>query len=308
MKKTILSLVMMLTMALVATAGPKVTVHPGNKATAGKTQVEFKGDSLVVNDGDESVTVSGIPELQKVRDKINEALDDTLATGDAGSISIGDDDMDLSPEDLKAMSEQWADVAKKVAYASILGLLALVLLILLFRYLNRRSKYRVMERAIENNYPLNDISLTDNQRRAIYVQQPVVTASTPMAAAPQQPGQVPVGTPIQGQTPANPIVMTSIFNWRALMPAIRVAGWGVLLALFGIFVCDGHDPFTYIGLALMFVGLCKGFILYKEQKELHEAALRAQDMQPRRPVTQGTPMPPPMDDDYREDNEPYQPY
>ena len=49
--------------------------------------------------------------------------------------------------------------------------------------------------------------------------------------------------------------------------------------------------------------------LYKEQKELQEAALRAQDMQPRRPVTQGTPMPPPLDDDYKEDDSnTYQPY
>ena len=114
MKKTILSLVMMLTMALVATAGPKVTVHPNSKTTAGKTNVEFKGDTIVVNDGDESVTVSGLPELQKVRDKINEALDDTLATGNVGSISIGDDDMDLSAEDIKALSGQWAEVAKKI--------------------------------------------------------------------------------------------------------------------------------------------------------------------------------------------------
>ena len=304
MKKTILSLVMMLTMAMAVTAAPVVKAAP-----ASKTNVEFKGDTIIVNDGDQSVTVSGLPELQKVRDKINEALDDTLTTGNGAAIGIGDHD--LSPDDIKYMSDHWGEIAKQICYASIAGLLALVALVLLFRYLNRRNKYRVMEKAIENNYPLNDLSLNDIKRNAIYVQQPVFSTPVPPAApgAPQQPGQVPVGTPIKGQTPDNPVVMTNVVNWRALMPAIRVLGWGLFVWLFGIFVAGGNDPFTVIGLALMFVGLCKGFILYKEQKALQEAANRAQQMPPYGPVREGTPMPPNFDADYKEDdNTPYQPY
>ena len=304
MKKTILSLVMMLTMAMAVTAAPVVKAAP-----ASKTNVEFNGDTIIVNDGDQSVTVSGLPELQKVRDKINEALDDTLTTGNGSAIGIGDHD--LSPDDIKYMSDHWGEIAKQMCYASIAGLLALVALVLLFRYLNRRNKYRVMEKAIENNYPLNDLSLNDIKRNAIYVQQPVFSTPVPPAApgAPQQPGQVPVGTPIKGQTPDNPVVMTNVVNWRALMPAIRVLGWGLFVWLFGIFVAGGNDPFTVIGLALMFVGLCKGFILYKEQKALQEAANRAQQMPPYGPVREGTPMPPNFDADYKEDdNTPYQPY
>ena len=304
MKKTILSLVMMLTMAMAVTAAPVVKAAP-----ASKTNVEFKGDTIIVNDGDQSVTVSGLPELQKVRDKINEALDDTLTTGNGAAIGIGDHD--LSPDDIKYMSDHWGELAKQMCYASLAGLLALVALVLLFRYLNRRNKYRVMEKAIENNYPLNDLSLNDIKRNAIYVQQPVFSTPVPPAApgALQQPGQVPVGTPIKGQTPDNPVVMTNVVNWRALMPAIRVLGWGLFVWLFGIFVAGGNDPFTVIGLALMFVGLCKGFILYKEQKALQEAANRAQQMPPYGPVREGTPMPPNFDADYKEDdNTPYQPY
>ena len=297
MKKTILTLVMMLTMALATTGGPIIKATPASKAN-----VEFKGDSIVVTDGGESVTVSGLPELQKVRDKINEVLDDTLTTGGEATVQIGD--QEISPEDLKYMSDHWGEVVKQISYASILGLLALVLLVLLFRYLNRRNRYRVMERAIENNYPLNDLSFTDVRHSAVYVQQPVVNA-----AAPQQPGQVAMGTPIQGQTPNNPIVMTGVVNWRALMPGIRVLGWGLFLSLFGLFVCGGDDPFTFIGIALMFVGLCKSFILYKEQKALEEATQRSQQMSPREPMREGIPVPPPLDDDYKEDDSnTYQPY
>ena len=285
MRKTILTMVMMLTMALAATAGSIVKTTP-----ASKTNVELKGDSIVINDGDESVTLSGLPEIQKVREKINDALDDTLTAGSGTTIEIGNHQGDLSPEDIKEMSAQWGRVAERIAYASIAGLLGLVLLVLLFRFLNRRNKYRVIEKAIENNVPLNELMLNDFKRGAIYVQQPIVTT------APQQAGQVPVGTPIKGQTPDNPIVVANVVNWRALMPAIRVSGWGLFLLLFGLIVCGGNDPFTVIGLALMLVGLCKGFILYMEQKTLQQAANNAsQQMPPRQPMREGIPVPPPMD-------------
>ena len=308
MRKTILTFAMMLMMAITATAGPTITAHP-----AKKTNVEFKGDSIVVNDGDKSVTVSGLPELQKVRDRINDALDDTLTSGDGTTVEIGDSKGELAPEDIKYMSDHWGNVAKDIAFASILGMLALVMLVLFFRYLNRRNKYRVIEKAIENNYPLNDLSLNDTKRSAIYVQQPVVTAPPMANGVPvQQPGQVPVGTPIAGQTPDNPIVMTDMVNWRALMPAVKWMGWGALLILFSVAIGEFENPFWPTGLALMFVGVCKGFILYKEQKSLQEAWKRAAQQRPvqtQEPVREGTPMPPAFDEDYKEDdNTPYQPY
>ena len=293
MKKTILTLVMMLTLTLAATAAPVVKAQPTNK-----THVALKGDSIVVTDGDEEVTVSGIP--QKVRDKINEALDDTLTAGDGTTVEIEGYKGELSPEDIKYMSDHWGEVIRQISYASILGLLALVGLVLLFRFLNRRNKYRVIEKAIINNYPLDELSLNDSKHSAIFVQQPVVTAA---------PGQVTVGTPIQGQTADNPVVMTDMVNWRALMPAVKWMAWGIVFFLFGMVVGDFENPFWPIGLALIFVGLCKGYLLYKEQKALQEAWRRAGQMAPKSaPMREGIPVPPPMDNDYKEDDNTYQPY
>ena len=265
-----------------------------------------------MNDGDESVTVSGLPELQKVRDKINRALDDTLTSGNGTNVRVNGLKEDMSPEDIKEISNQWASVVKQMTISGSFCLLGIVALVLLFRFMNRRSKYRVIEKAIENNYPLNELSLNDTRRSAIYVQQPVVTATPPAfnGAPAQQPGQVPVGTPISGQTPDNPIVMTDMVNWRALMPAVKWIGWGTLLVLFSVAIGDAENPFWPIGLALMVVGVCKGFILYKEQKSLLEAWKHSQQMQPRQPMREGIPVPPPMDEDYRndDDNNTYQPY
>ncbi len=310
MRKTILLLAMMLTMTLAATAGPVIKATPAKEKA--NTNIQFKGDSITITDGDESVTVSGLPEMQKVRDKINRALDDTLNAGSGTSVRIGDNEGELAPEDIKEISNQWASTVKQMAISGSFCLLGIVALVLLFRFLNRRNKYRVIEKAIENNYPLNELSLNDTRRSAIYVQQPVVTATPPAfnGAPAQQPGQVPVGTPIGGQTPDNPVVMTDMVNWRALMPAIKWIGWGTLLVLFSVAIGDAENPFWPIGLALIVVGVCKGFILYKEQQSLQEAWKRAQQMQPREPMREGIPVPPPMDEDYRndDDNNTSQPY
>jgi len=306
MKKTILTLALMLTMALAATAAPVIKATP-----ASKPSVELKGDTITVSDGDKSVTLSGLPEMQKVRDKINRALDDTLNAGSGTTVEICDHKGELSPEDVKEISNQWASVVKQMTISGSFCLLGLVALVLFFRFLNRRNKYRVIEKAIDNNYPLNELSLNDTKRSAIYVQQPVVTAPrmANAAPAPQQAGQVPVGTPISGQTADNPIVMTDMVNWRALMPAVKWVGWGTVLVLFSIAIGDAENPFWPVGLALMGVGLCKGFILYKEQKALQEAWKRGQQMPPREPMREGIPVPPSFDNDYKEDdNTTYQPY
>ena len=110
MKKTILTLALMLMMALAATAAP------ATKATsASKPSVEFKGDTITVSDGDKSVTLSGLPEMKKVRDKVNRALDDTLNAGSGTTVEIGDYRGDLSPDDVKEISNQWASVVKQMA-------------------------------------------------------------------------------------------------------------------------------------------------------------------------------------------------
>ena len=299
MKKTILTFALMLMMALATVAAPAINTHRSSKPA-----VAMRGDSALA---------SGVREMEKVRDKIDATLDDTITRGDGSYVSIGN--QELSPEDIRAMSDQWASVVKQMMISGSFCLLGLVTLVLLFRFLNRRNKYRVIEKAIENNYPLNELSLNDVKRSAIYVQQPVVQAppviQTPPAvsAAPaQQSGGVPVGTPMPGQAAASPIVMTDMVNWRALMPAVKWIGWGTLLVLFSAAIGDFENPFWPIGLALTVVGVCKGFILYKEQKTLQQAWKRAEQMQPREPMREGIPVPPAFDNDYKGDDDAnYQP-
>ena len=268
MKKTILTLVMMLTMAL---AIPSANAAPVSKA--------------------ESVIDASMKGVERVKEKIDEALDDTITTSDGATVEIDGHKGELSPDDIKEISNQWVSVAKQMFISGSFCLLGLVALVLCFRYLTRRRKYAVIEKAIINNYPLNDLAMSEAKRTAIYVPQPVYPAAAPAGSA------------------QRPVAVTSMPNWRALMPAVKWIAWGTLFVLFSIAACDGgEDPFWPIGLVLILVGVCKGFILYKEQKALQEAwNLNVSRQQQEEPMREGIPVPPPMDNDYKEDDT-YQPY
>ena len=260
MKKTILTFALML---MVALATQTTMAAPMTKA-----------DSVI------NAKMQGV---ERVKEKIDQTLDDTIATGDRDGWAVEmAKDSDMTPEQIKAISDRWAQVFEVVATAAIFGLLALILLVLLFRYLTRRRRYAVMEKAILNNYPLNDLTLNESKNTAIYVPQPVM------------PGQVPVGTPVDKYASA-PVTMTAMPNWRALMPAVKWMAWGVAFTLFG-FIEGGDNPFWPIGLALIFVGVCKGYILYKEQKTLQEAWELNVGRHQQEPMREGIPVPPPVND------------
>ena len=79
MKKTILTLALMLMMALAATAGPAIKATP-----ASKTHVALKGDSIVVTDGKDAVTISGLDLQMAKEDALNYGLSVTLISVSTG--------------------------------------------------------------------------------------------------------------------------------------------------------------------------------------------------------------------------------
>ena len=167
---------------------------------------------------------------------------------------------------------------ESITIASILGVLVLLFIILWFRYLTRRRKYDVMEKAIMNNYPLSDLTLNDSKYNTIYVPQPVMPSA----------GANPSTAPAQA-----PMTMTAMPNWRALMPAVKWMAWGLAFLLFGLI--EGEiNPFLPLGLALMFVGVCKGYIMHKEQKMLQDAWDRNAPNRQSEAMREGIPVPPPV--------------
>ncbi len=213
------------------------------QAEAARHQIVTRGDTMmVVDDGDTAVIVG--MGLGKIKARVERALNDTLL--DAGQVSSDTVDGDVewkvngqrADVDLQAINETWAWAARDAMRNFFFWISVIVFLGLLFGYLRRRSQNRVIERAIENNYPLPDGLYGHRQTpRTIYVQQPIVTQAptpTPPPAGEQAPTQG-TATPPPLMSPAylqhGRQVTSDMINLRALYPAFKWIAVGTLSRL-----------------------------------------------------------------------------
>lgn len=128
---------------------------------------------------------------------------------------------------------RWADVAQNATLMLSVSVIVVVFLCLLFYYLHRKAKYRVIEKAIENNYPLPP-SLGG-------VQPPKVVptgsdawrgvGSHPTQPAPQQPNAP--SSDSTAMPSQQPIFYRT--NYRAYKSSFTLISVGVALALFFLF-------------------------------------------------------------------------
>jgi len=258
MKRNIL-----VTLALIATL-----LLTSTAAHADKVNIGPNGQMTIVS-GDDTMSVSAGKGLSRLGVKISDAINDTIINMNQGdSASVASVDTGVGPvvslnelKEWKEISHEWAWVAQNIAMLTLAAVLAAMLLVLVFRYLNRRSKLRVIEKAIENNYPL-PAGIFSESKRMVVVQQPTTSATAPAANAvgnndaAQQ--QVPVGTPMA----------VNFLSWDVLKSPIKWAAWGVGLTLFG--ALEWATPFLCVGIALIVVGATKAYVRYQEVKGINE--------------------------------------
>lgn len=270
MKKTIISLMMALLAALIAVAAPA-------KDSIGNVTITHHGDTAEIMHQGDTMFVAGPMDLAGLRDKINNVLDDTVFSS-GYEIASGADYGEAM--DLNRINMYWSNTASEIVFCFFVFLVVVVFIVVRYRYLTRRSKYRMIEKAIENNYPLTDAMFSDNKQNAASVPPTVVSqpAQAPSASA-SSPQSVPAPAP-------NVPAMT---DWSAFNPAIKWLGIGIGLFCFGLLVDAG--PFTAVGLALTAVGIAKGYICYRQQQEMKQFYRQ----QPQgKPMDKGAAVPPPF--------------
>lgn len=291
MKKTIISFLMAMLCALMVVAAPAHQHKPAGKAAAQVTDSAARqADAAVIIHNGDTVRIKGGSGMARLNDIIEHAvdgaLDDTLYNGH-GAVAAADNG---EPIDFNAVNEYWSKSVSKIVIVACFCLVFIVLLVVWFRYLTRRRKYRMIEKAIENNYPLTDAMLGDT-RRTVLVQQPARAS-------------MPAGEPVANAAPAagapSPAPQVAVLtDWSAYNPALKWGGIGCGLLLFGV-LC-GAEPFTAVGLALMVVGAVKGYICYRQQQEMQQwrAQQPQQSQQPQQPqgepMREGIAVPPPFD-------------
>ncbi|MBR5728273.1 MAG: hypothetical protein IKX39_06450 [Muribaculaceae bacterium] len=262
MKKMIFTLVALLLASMTMNSAPVI---------------EKRGDTLMIAHGGDTLRLTGtqtIKELTGILDdtivSINEEADQTI--NDEGEI------IDAGTRQFAIDSQEiWARVARDGIICCTWGLVCLILVVLLFNYLKRRRKYKMVEKAIENNYPLPPYVFEGRTSAPSNYYAPVtpVQGSPVLEGTPVNEGEpvvdengeiVPPPLGVQNDpwngAQQQPVVGTPRMNWRAFQSSfvLVAVGLGLMLmfhetALMGIFAI------------LVLIGLGKGFIEYQDQRD-----------------------------------------
>ena len=238
--------------------------------------IEKRGDTLMIARDGDTLRLTGTQTIKE----LTGILDDTI-------ISINDEvgrDIDdggkISPETHQLAIESqeiWALAVTECTVIFVWGLVCLIFVILLFNYLKRRRKYKMVEKAIENNYPLppyvfdSHTSAPSNYYAPVPpVQGSPVFEGTPMnegAPVVDENGEIvppPLGVkndPWNGAQ-QQPVVGTPHMNWRAFQSSFVLVAVGI-----GLMIMFHDSGLAGIFSILLLIGLGKGFIEYQDQRD-----------------------------------------
>lgn len=253
MNKVIVTLLLLLTASAVT------------PAWSSKTSVSMKGDTTtVIEDGDTTRVVGGI-NIGKI---IERALGDTLvSTADSAEDAEGAADdaaaYDNREANMRARQAMMQEMVQNIVTCTVVGVIFIIFFSLLFYYLHRKAKYRMMEKAIENNYPLPGTPMMG--RQAPVQSQPVAqpqsqpqSQSQPQPAAPQPPV---AGLANLGFNNVQPYL-----DWRSFHRSFMLIAVGVALMLF--FAAAGSIEMVALMSILVLIGAAQALINYQQQKQV----------------------------------------
>lgn len=290
MKKVILSIVIAV-----------VSLLSSFSANADNASLQMMGDSMVVVNGKDTVT-NTMGKLKEFATKINNRLDDTIVDNaiDAADAAIAvtdaalDDSTDKNEIALAQIHKQNADHEKifiATVTAIVFGTIFLIVLIsLIVYYMRRRAKYRIVEKAIENGYPLPD-SFYGNRP---VMPQPIMMPQQPFA--PQQPV-----TPQQPNAPQQPNfdlsscdAIYSRLRWhRGARSGFKLGIIGLAFLIFAVMIKE--EFFAAVGFIFLLIGAAKLAIAYFDTRV---PAVPQQPVTPQAPATPQQPVtPPPFNDE-----------
>ena len=283
MKKVILSIVIAV-----------VSLLSSFSANADNASLQMMGDSMVVVNGKDTVTIT-MGKLKEFAAKINNRLDDTIVDNAIAVTDAAlDDSTDKNEIALAQIHKQNADHEKifiATVTAIVFGTIFLIVLIsLIVYYMRRRAKYRIVEKAIENGYPLPD-SFYGNRP---VVPQPIMMPQQPFA--PQQPV-----TPQQPNAPqqsnfdlSSCAAIYSRLRWhRGARSGFKLGIIGLAFLIFAVMIKE--EFFAAVGFIFLLIGAAKLAIAYFDTRV---PAVPQQPVTPQAPATPQQPVtPPPFNDE-----------
>ena len=249
-------------------AATAIAAAPASAASKkGLPEVKRSGDTtlLITPNADTVLLVDGNTLTQKLKS----TLDDTIYAdgGEAEAVQSGSE---AAVNYTDTDNYFFSSIVKHVCRMIFTTIFLIVLVVSLFGYLRRRAKYKMIEKAIESNYPLPS-SLLGGQ------------PATPAPATSAQPTNLWAQQPQAFTQPQ----ATGRISWQAFKGSVTLVIVGLTLVLF--FLAVSSPEMAFLCSAIMLFGLAKGFFTYQEQRS---ATRPVAPPQPPMPPTQQPPQQP----------------
>jgi len=262
------------------------------------------GDSVQVVDGKDTIVINTA--INRLKTKLQALVDDTLineqldATIDSADLAIMEEDPAERSVNVYGIHGPFEPL-KWIALSFAAAAVVIVFLVLLFSFLRRRAKLRVIEKAIEKNYPLPSEFMGGSTAAP---QQPIIVMNQPQAGMStqnvEQKGQeatiINNLTNYPGEKSFSGLFhIDGPINWNAFKPAVKWLAWGLGLGLFFLF--NNEIGLAAVGLVLMLVGLAKAFSIFQNQRYIAWSLKHGKPAEGTPIENVGEPTPPPLNPD-----------
>ena len=236
-------------------------------ASAQDVTINASGDSIIIQKNGETIVV---PNAKAIVEAVKSSLNDTVISNVAAESEDSDFSSDADNERQRyynyrqSISTQQTEVLiVLVVFGSIV---LIILLCLVFFYMHRRAKYRMIEKAIENNYelPASVAGLYPRNLQQPTPPQPIIiNQQQPGNGQPQQPGNSPM-PPFRQMEAAQTydyskigsgILMPGQYNIQGFKGSIIWAAVGICLMLF--FGSTGAEELVALSAIPLIVGIIK---------------------------------------------------
>jgi hypothetical protein len=194
----------------------------------------------------------------EVRNYIDDRLNDTIINGkkirEAQQQSQYDYISQYNQEKLNAKKdiiEQSFSFVEKLGQGILIFVSVIIILIIIGNYVSRRQKYKIIEKAIENNYPLPAEFIGKNVKHT-----PTTVQHIHYTTAQTQNGNIPAGS-------RRVVREFQVSDWANFRSGIKWCAWGIAFLLFFIII---NAPVWVFALIPIITGVGKLFAAYQIQK------------------------------------------
>ena len=253
--------IFILALMAIATLASSITT------SAQDVTISASGDSIIIQENGKTIVA---PNAKAIVEAVKSSLNDTVISNVAADSEDSDSSSDVDNERERyynyrqSISTKQTEVAITcVVFGSIIFI---IFLCLVFFYMHRRAKYRMIEKAIENNYelPASVAGLYPRNLQQPTPPQPIIiNQQQPGNGQPQQPGanQMPPFRQMEAAQTydyskiGSGILMPGQYNIQGFKGSIIWAAVGICLMLF--FGSTGAEELVALSAIPLIVGIIK---------------------------------------------------